>query len=233
LKAGVAMPRIDSASDLARALARNALPACRSYLPLGRREGNYWLAGDVAGAPGRSLYVRLRGPDYGKGAAGKWTDAATGQHGDLLDLIALNRGLSELLDVLDEARAFLGAPRVELSPMSSMPQATAPRGSTEAARRLFAASVPIAGTIAMRYLNARGISELQDARALRFHPRCTYRDSANDATLSFPALIAAVTDVDGIFTAVHRTWLDPSGLDKAAVETPRRALGPTASGSVR
>ena len=51
------MPGRKSASDLARALSRNALLVCRCYLPLGRREGNYWLAGDVAGAPGRSLYV--------------------------------------------------------------------------------------------------------------------------------------------------------------------------------
>ena len=32
------------------------------------------------------MFVRLTGP-AGKGAAGKWTDAATGEHGDLLDLI--------------------------------------------------------------------------------------------------------------------------------------------------
>ena len=61
---------------------------CRHYLPNGRREGRHWLVGDVENAPGRSLFVRLAGPEFGKGAAGKWTDAATGEHGDLLDLIA-------------------------------------------------------------------------------------------------------------------------------------------------
>ncbi len=50
-------------------------------------------AAPVRNTPGHSLFVRLRGPDSGKGAAGKWTNAATGEHGDLLDLIALNRGL--------------------------------------------------------------------------------------------------------------------------------------------
>ena len=63
-----------SASELARRLARNAEAACRRYLPRGRREGAYWLVGDASGAPGRSLYVRLKGPESGKGAAGKWTD---------------------------------------------------------------------------------------------------------------------------------------------------------------
>ena len=92
------------AANLAHRLARNAEAVCRHYLSNGHREGRYWLVGDVANTPGRSLFVRLSGPDSGKGAAGKWTDAATGEHGDLLDLIALNRGLDRLRDALDEAR---------------------------------------------------------------------------------------------------------------------------------
>jgi hypothetical protein len=62
------------AADLARRLARNAEGVCRHYLPNGHREGRYWLVGDVANTPGRSLFVRLSGPASGKGAAGKWTD---------------------------------------------------------------------------------------------------------------------------------------------------------------
>jgi hypothetical protein len=72
------------AAELARRLARDAEAVCRNYLSNGRRRGRYWVVGDVANTPGRSLFVRLTGPDSGKGAAGKWTDAATGQHGDLL-----------------------------------------------------------------------------------------------------------------------------------------------------
>ena len=63
-----------SASDLSRSLSRHAETVCRHYLRAGRKEGRYWLVGDTSGTPGRSLYVRLAGPDYGKGAAGKWTD---------------------------------------------------------------------------------------------------------------------------------------------------------------
>ena len=62
------------AADLAHRLARNAEAVCRYYLSNGRRQGRYWLVGDVANTPGRSLFVRLKGPDSGKGAAGKWTD---------------------------------------------------------------------------------------------------------------------------------------------------------------
>ena len=62
------------AADLAHRLARHAEAVCRYYLSNGRRQGRYWLVGDVANTPGRSLYVRLNGPDSGKGAAGKWTE---------------------------------------------------------------------------------------------------------------------------------------------------------------
>ena len=62
------------AAELAHRLARNADAVCRYYLSNGRREGRYWIVGDVANTPGRSLYVRLYGPLSGKGAAGKWTE---------------------------------------------------------------------------------------------------------------------------------------------------------------
>src|SRR3546814_4345123 len=38
-------------------------------------------------------------------------------------------------------------------------------------------------------------------------------------------MIAAVTDLDGGVTGVHRTWLDPAAIDKAPVASPGRARG--------
>jgi hypothetical protein len=213
------------ASELARRLARDAEAVCRRYLSNGRRQGRYWVVGDVANTPGRSLFVRLTGPESGKGAAGKWTDAATGEHGDLLDLIALSMGLDRFSDVLDEARAFLNLPHVPPPSDCRMLQASAPIGSPESARRLFAASRPIAGTIAEAYLRNRAITAFDETAALRFHPRCYYRPDTDAPTEVWPALIAAVTDLSGTITGAHRTWLDPSGDDKAPVDTPRRAMG--------
>jgi len=211
------------AADLARRLARNAEAVCRHYLSSGHREGRYWLVGDVANTRGRSLFVRLSGPDHGKGAAGKWTDSATGQHGDLLDLIALNRGFDCLRDTLDEARAFLAQPPDPLSPR--LYRLPAPRGSPESARRLYAMSRPIMGTLAQTYLYSRGIASVRDGDPLRFHPRCYYRPDEDSPTETWPALIAAVTDLGGTITGAHRTWLDPSGQDKAPIASPRRAMG--------
>jgi hypothetical protein len=62
------------ASELARRLARDAEAVCRYYLSNGCRLGRYWTVGNVQNAPGRSLYVRLYGPEFGPGAAGKWTE---------------------------------------------------------------------------------------------------------------------------------------------------------------
>jgi hypothetical protein len=114
----------------------------------------------------------------------------------------------------------------EVSSPSNVRSSAAPRGSSEAARRLFAVSRPVAGTPADIYLRRRGIlSDIVDSRFLRFHPRCYYRD--DDApTRTFPALIAAVTDSTGRITGVHRTWLDSFDAGKkASVASPRRAMG--------
>ena len=104
------------AGDLARRLAENAEAACRRYLSAGRRHGNYWLVGDVRNTPGRSLFVRLR--DTANGKAGKWTDAQSGEHGDLLDVIRESLGLVDFRDVADEARAFLRLPHPDPVPPS-------------------------------------------------------------------------------------------------------------------
>jgi len=218
------------AADLAQRLARDAEAVCRHYLPNGRRAGRYWLVGDVQGTPGRSLYVRLSGPADGAGAgsAGKWTDAHTGEHGDLLDLIAANRRLTCLRDTLDEARDFLRLPRPEVQPERQ----SVPVGSPAAASRLWAMGKPLSGTIAEAYLRQRGITGPLTVRPLRYHPSCYYRDDDGANSQSWPALIAAVTDADGEITGVHRTWLDPAG-GKAAVVTPRRAMGSLIGNGVR
>lgn len=67
------MARLD-AGELAIRLGRKAEAVCRHYLSSGHRAGRYWQVGDVRNTPGRSMFVRLTGPEAGKGAAGKWTE---------------------------------------------------------------------------------------------------------------------------------------------------------------
>jgi len=217
------MPR--DAAELAHRLAREAEAVCRHYLSNGRRVGNYWQVGDVRNTAGRSMFVRLKPKGAGGRPAGKWTDAATGEHGDLLDVIRESCGLVDFHDAAEEARRFLRLPRSEPESDYRPRWSPAPTGSPESARRLFAMSNPIAGTVVETYLRERAIADLRGISSLRFHPRCYYRPEADAPTETWPAMIAAVTDLQGHITGVHRTWLDPTGRDKAPVDTPRRAMG--------
>ena len=118
-------------------------------------------------------------------------------------------------DVVEEARRFLSLQRHDFEPKPKRSITPAQVGSPESARRLFAMSQPIEGTIAETYLRKRGITASHELAALRFHPRCYYRPDGDAPTEIWPALIAAVTDLAGRITGAHRTWLDPSGNDKA------------------
>ena len=205
------------AAAIAAALAARAEEVCRRYLPNGRRLGRYWICGDLDGARGRSLFVRLSG----SGKPGGWTDAATGQHGDLLDLIRYRTSAPTLRAALDEARRFLALPATRAT------GSDAPYDATEAARRLWRRCRAIDGSHAERYLDARGLSRCRFA-ALRFHPALRYREGAT--VRRFPALVAAVTagpddENGGAIAGVQRTWLDPRAPAKAGVAAPRKALG--------
>ena len=209
-----------NATDIAAALAGRAEQVCRRYLPNGRKQGRYWTCGDARGARGRSLFVRLVPP----GVPGKWTDAATGEHGDLLDLIRTAIGAASLKPALAEARTFLAMPAVPAGGEAGA------YDRVEAARRLWRACRAIDGSHAEAYLRARAIRRCRFP-ALRFHPALNYRDRRGFRRL--PALVAAVAGDDGAIDGIHRTWLDPTAPAKAAVASPRKALGHVHGRAVR
>ncbi|MEF8732768.1 MAG: phage/plasmid primase, P4 family [Candidatus Accumulibacter meliphilus] len=102
-------------ADGARDELRGALLArlesvLRHLFTAGEIRGERFTIGDVLGNPGRSLEVVLDGDK-----AGLWTDRATGEGGDIFDLIARQRGLDSRNDfprVIEEARALAGCPVV-------------------------------------------------------------------------------------------------------------------------
>ena len=126
-----------NASAIASALAARAEDVCRHYLPGGRRQGRYWVAGDIDGNKGRSLYVRLAPP----GTPGKWNDAATSEHGDLLDIVRHRSRAPSLHGAIDEARRFLSLPAP--SPAATHDDAY---NSIAAARRLWQHCKPLRNT---------------------------------------------------------------------------------------
>ncbi len=212
-----------NATEIAAALSTRAEDVCRRYLPRGRKQGRYWTVGDTNGAKGRSLFVRLAPP----GIPGKWTDAATNQHGDLLDLIRLHTGGASPRHAMEEALAFLSLPR---SAPANAGDHTCGYDHEEAARRLWHRCRPIDGTHAEAYLHARAIAHCRFP-ALRFHPDLIHR--GDDGIHRLPALVAAVTGDDGAVLGVQRTWHDPKRPAKAHLARPRKALGRVHGRAVR
>ena len=220
-----------NATDLAQRLSRHAEAVCRHYLSNGYKQGHYWQVGDARNSAGRSMFVRLH--DSARGPAGKWSDAATGEHGDLLDVIRESLGLLDFAEVAAEARRFLSLPHPEPGPTGPPRGTPAISGSAEAARRLWRIAQPIMGTLAETYLRRRGITDLHGTGALRFHPNCYWRPEHEGPTETWPAIIAAVTDRDGDITGAHRTWLARDGSGKAPRDPPRKAMGDLLGNAVR
>lgn len=226
------------ASEVSVRLARAIDRLAPELLPAGKRKGGYWTCGSIDNEPGGSLFIHLVGSK-----AGKWADAATGEFGDALDLVAgaMFRG--------DKKRAYwwslswLGL--AASGPVARRPaQDAGARPATvdqeddrrrRAALRLFLEARPsIAGTPADLYLAGRGIAIAalgRQPRSLRFHPACWNTERRGP----LPALIAAISGATGHHVATHRTWLAefPGGWGKARLAEPKMSLGVFAGGSIR
>ena len=96
-------------TEIKRRLSERAADVAEFLLPNGMRQGREWCAGSVQGERGESLKVCVGGAK-----AGTWSDFASGDGGDLLDLWGAVRGAT-LVQALDAARGWLGmeAPRFE------------------------------------------------------------------------------------------------------------------------
>jgi len=91
-----------TAGEISERLARQAESVAQKLLPGGKREGREYVSGSTGGDAGKSLKVCLSGDK-----AGIWSDFATGEGGDLLDLWAATRSIS-VADALRESRDYLG-----------------------------------------------------------------------------------------------------------------------------
>ena len=82
---------------------------CRECLSAGKKtaDGEYWACGDIHNTPPKkngSLRVWLRGQ-----SSGNWFDFATGEHGDIFDLIALRRyGGDKKKAFIEEVKYYYG-----------------------------------------------------------------------------------------------------------------------------
>lgn len=90
------------AKEIARSLSQRAEDIARYLLPNGKRVSNEWKIGNIHGESGSSLGVHLTGEK-----AGIWCDFATGDSGDLLNLWAQSRNLTNY-EAIKEASSYLG-----------------------------------------------------------------------------------------------------------------------------
>ena len=214
-------------SDMAARLNGAAHDLAPRLLPHGRRDGRYWRAGDATGAAGNSLFLHLAGP-----RTGRWQDMATGEGGDMLDLIRHQNRCTPLeaarigAEMLGDAAAGSEGSVAAADParMSEQPREQAP-DMTAMARRLWEMSAPIGGTLGETYLVSRGIDAgtIAGCADMRFLAEARVRDG--DQGLVLPALVTAVRDAGGALTGLHRTFLASDGSGKAAISNPKRALG--------
>ena len=107
------LPDRSAQRDAVRAALIARIDSVLSVLfPAGKKRKGLFLIGDVLGSPGDSLEVVLTGDKIGL-----WTDRATGDGGDLFDLIAAARGIDPVTDfprLLDAAADLAG--RVPATP---------------------------------------------------------------------------------------------------------------------
>lgn len=230
---------------------RYAPPVAGSY----RAHGRYFTLN-----PGRvdrhvgSFYVQMRGSK-----PGQWVDHATGQFGDVLDLIALSLA-TDLRGAMSEARAFLGLETA--SPEDLARRRTAARAAAERRRQAAAderraeerrrrsaqalflsAREGLRGTPVESYLRDTRAVDLaalgRQPRALRFAPECRYyredRETGEVIEAVYPAMLAAIYRGRD-FIGVHRTYLarDPAtnGWSKAPLPDAKKVLGDVRGGGI-
>lgn len=184
---------------------------------------------------GREIRIGRRGSLAVDRRKGVFYDNEAAGGGDMLALVMHARGCG-FRDALEWADGFLGGRYTPLvrhaAYVSDTKERERNRKRTERARRIWAECCPIHGTLAEQYLREqRGIT-IDPPPSLRFHPGLPY---ARDPRLNFPALVAAVQNVDRKIIGVQATYLDPKTGNKIALYglPARLSIGVVKGGAVR
>ena len=216
-----------SLKELNAMLAADIEAVCRHYLPNGKRNGNYWQVGSIAGEEGASLRIALAGR-----WRGYWRDWANPKdRGGPLDLIRAVRDHRTIGEAANEARRFLSLPAYEWTRCAPRRQDEA-HGAQKGLERVLAGAAPVGSDDpAGRYLASRGLA-LEDARAggLRFRPDAWVQ--VEGETREMPALLAPIRALDGTLEGLQRIFLAPDGR-KAPIPDPKRTSGRLFTGAVR
>ncbi len=217
------------ARALSEELAGRIEPLCRELLPAGVKAGAEWRCGSLQGKAGNSLGVHLNGAK-----AGVWSDFATGESGDALELVKATRRY-DTREAIGWAKSWLGIDETAGAPASRPRPVCKPERRdanavkhTEAALAIWRASQPAPGSPVEAYHRGRSVT-IPIPPTIRYHPGVRYEGSG----LLLPCMVAAVQAPDRKVTAIHRTYIRDDGQGKAGVAEPKMALGPIGAGAVR
>ena len=139
---------------------------------------------------------------------------------------------------LDEARRFLSLPRphrLSARVRSGIRAARVAGIGTPPVRHVAADPGHTRGNVFTHIAALRLCAEPDSCASIR---AATIAPIDDMPTETWPAMIAAVTDLGGRITGAHRTWLDPRRLrsvrlGKAPIDSPRRAMGHLLGNAVR
>lgn len=234
------MSTAPTAKEISQMLAASMPALARECLPGGQKRGNEWTAGSLAGEPGTRVSVRIAGTKVGM-----WKNFAGEEGGDALDLVAACLTGGDLKQAFKWACNWLGlsSERVEERRIELKEKAEADRQNAEQAatkRRLRARDIwlgsreDIRATPVDLYLRGRGIDLARfdhPPHALRFAPE----HYCAEIEAPLPAMLAAITNLEGRIVAVHQTWLGQHGgqWSKAKLECSKKVLGSFAGSCIR
>lgn len=236
-------------AEIKQALIAQLDNLCRQLFADGHKNGNYWIARNPSRADGHagSFWIYLRGAK-----TGAFCDAASGQKGDVIQLIGLWAGTEDRREIRKECLKFLGwqddgrpaDPAARQARAKALADQSARRAADEEreaqaerwrafhlwqkAQELNGKTFP--GSLAERYLLSRGINLNGDwlalghplPGALRFFTSHDYRLADGTRLEGLPCLISLMSGADGKPAATHRIWLATDGSGKARLPQPEK-----------
>jgi hypothetical protein len=238
------LPHAIPVSEIVSLLTAQIRPLVAELLPNGKQHGHEWAVGGIDGQPGNSMMVNLGH------RAGVWSDFATAEGGDVIDLIAAVLFNGDKGHAIRWARSWLGLDGLDPARLAVTRRAAATARKpedeqSEQERRDSAARMwrgaksftdawgGFAKTPAADYLHGRGINLRQLGRVpgvLAFSRECWN----GEVRAKLPAMLAAV-QVRNQTVGVHRTYLEITGqgrATKAKVQNAKLSLGPIRGGVI-
>lgn len=237
-----------TARDIAQMLNKEAARLARQLYPAGHEAGGYWCIGNIHGASGNSLKIRLQGDRQGT-----WADYACDEgdpqgKGDMLKLVMFSVAEQQTVAAaIRWAKGWLGIESMNGDALEAFRrrQAAAERRAIERRDRerhnkrrqaegLWLNAAPLIGTPAFAYLTGRGIDFAKIGHlpgSIRFRPDVGHAECREKQ----PAMATAFRALDGTFAAVHLTFLerraDGTWGKLSTVEDPKKIRTPGSEGS--